>query len=75
MPEQSPSFPSPAELITIFYCLIRDSPNLEGQVPIFVSPKNRVVQLYSRAPDSLFVASYDSQDFGEDVLTCLHLDN
>jgi hypothetical protein len=26
----------------IFYCLIWDSPNLEGQVPVFISPRNRV---------------------------------
>jgi hypothetical protein len=26
---------------------IRDSPNLEGQVPVFISPRNRVVRLYS----------------------------
>jgi hypothetical protein len=34
---------------------IRDSPNLEGQVPVFtrISPRNRVVQ-----------ASYDSQGYG-----------
>jgi hypothetical protein len=25
---------------------IRDSPNLEGQVPVFISPRNRVVRLY-----------------------------
>jgi hypothetical protein len=25
---------------TILYCLIWDSPNLEGQVPIFISPRN-----------------------------------
>jgi hypothetical protein len=25
---------------------IRDSPNLEGQVPIFISPRDRVAQLY-----------------------------
>jgi hypothetical protein len=25
---------------------IRDSPNLEGEVPIFISPRNRVAQLY-----------------------------
>jgi hypothetical protein len=24
-----------------------DSPNLEGQVPVFISPRNRVAQLYS----------------------------
>jgi hypothetical protein len=46
LPEQSLSGPSPAELTTIFYCLIWDFPNLEGQVPVFISPRNRVVQLY-----------------------------
>jgi hypothetical protein len=25
---------------------IRDSPNLEGQVPVFISPRNRVARLY-----------------------------
>jgi hypothetical protein len=42
LPEQSLLGRSPAELTTIFYCLIWDSPNLEGQVPIFISPRNRV---------------------------------
>jgi hypothetical protein len=37
---------------------IRDSPNLEGQVPVFISPRNRVAQLYRQALGSLFVASY-----------------
>jgi hypothetical protein len=27
---------------------IRDSPNLEGQVPVFISPRNRVARLYPR---------------------------
>jgi hypothetical protein len=40
---------SPTELITILYCHIWDSPNLEGQVPVFISPRNRVAQLYPRA--------------------------
>jgi hypothetical protein len=31
------------------YCLIWDSPNLEGQVPVFISPRNRVAQLYPSA--------------------------
>jgi hypothetical protein len=44
----------------ILLCQTRDSHNLEGQVPVFISPKNRVVQLYPQALDSLFVASYDS---------------
>jgi hypothetical protein len=37
---------------------IRDSPNLEGQVLEFVSPRNRVARL---SLGSLSVASYDSQ--------------
>jgi hypothetical protein len=44
-----------------------------GQVPVFISPRNRVAQLYSRALDSLFVASYDSQGYGGGILTRLHL--
>jgi hypothetical protein len=40
---------------------IRDSPNLKIQVPVFTSPRNRVVQLYPQALGSLFFASYDSQ--------------
>jgi hypothetical protein len=39
----------------------RDSPNLEGQVPVFTSHRNRVTQLYPQALGSLFVASYDSK--------------
>jgi hypothetical protein len=49
LPEQSHSGPSPGELTTIFYCLIWDPSNLEGQVPVFISPRNRVAQLYPRA--------------------------
>jgi hypothetical protein len=48
LPEQSLLGQSPSELTTIFYCLIWDSPNLEGQVPVFISPRNRVAQLYPR---------------------------
>jgi hypothetical protein len=51
---------------------IRDSPNLEGQVPVFISPRNRVLQLYSQALGSLFVASYGSQDYGGGIWTRLH---
>jgi hypothetical protein len=39
-------------------------PNLEGQVPVFISPTNRVVQLYPRALGSLYVVSHDSQGYG-----------
>jgi hypothetical protein len=41
---------------------IRDSPNLEGQVTIFISPRKRVARLYPQALGCLFVTSYDSQD-------------
>jgi hypothetical protein len=53
LPEQSLLGWSPAELTDIFYCLIWDSHNLEGQVPVFISPRNRVAQLYPRALGSL----------------------
>jgi hypothetical protein len=43
---------------------IRNSPNLEGQVPVSICPRNRVAQLYPQALGSLFVASYDSQGYG-----------
>jgi hypothetical protein len=38
LPEQSLSGPSPAELTAIFYCLIGDCPNVEGQVPVLYPP-------------------------------------
>jgi hypothetical protein len=41
---------SPTRLMSIFYCFyFWDSPNLEGQVPVFISPRNRVAQLYPPA--------------------------
>jgi hypothetical protein len=45
----------------VLVSLIWDSPNLEGQVPVFISPRNWVAQLYPPTLGSLFVASYDSQ--------------
>jgi hypothetical protein len=33
----------------ILLCQIGDSPNLEGQVPVFISPRNRVARLYPQA--------------------------
>jgi hypothetical protein len=53
LPEQSLLGGIPAELTTIFYCLIWDSPNLEDQVPIFISSRNRVAQIYPLALGSL----------------------
>jgi hypothetical protein len=51
---------------------IRDSSNLEAQVPVFISPRNRVAQLYTQALGSLFVASYDSQGYGGGIRPRLH---
>jgi hypothetical protein len=51
---------------------IRDSPNLEGQVPVFISPRSRVTQLNPQALGSLFVASYDSQGYGGSIRTHHH---
>jgi hypothetical protein len=42
---------------------IRDFPNLEDQVPVFISSRNRAAQLYPQTLGFLFVASYDSQGY------------
>jgi hypothetical protein len=65
LPEQSLSGPSPAGLVTIFYCLIW------GQVPVFIFPRNRVAQLYPWTLGSFFIVSYYSSYSGG-ILTCLH---
>jgi hypothetical protein len=49
---------------------IRDSPIVEAQVPVFISPRNKVVLLYPQALGSLFVASYDSQGYGRVIRPC-----
>jgi hypothetical protein len=55
---QSFSGPSPAGLMTVFYCLrFETPPNLEGQVPVFIFPRHRVAQLYPQALRSILVAS------------------
>jgi hypothetical protein len=52
---------------------IQDSPNLGGgQVPVFISPRNRVARLYPQALGSHFVTSYDSQGYGRGIRPCLH---
>jgi hypothetical protein len=43
---------------------IRDSSNLEGQVPVLIFPRNRVARLYHQAMGSLSVAFYDTQSYG-----------
>jgi hypothetical protein len=46
LPEQSLLSQNPSELTALFDCLIWDSPNPEGQVPVFISPLNKMTQLY-----------------------------
>jgi hypothetical protein len=50
----------------------RDSPNMEGQVPVFISPRKRVGRLYPQALGSFFAASYDSQGYGRGIRLYLH---
>jgi hypothetical protein len=46
-PAQSLLVPRPADLIAILYCFrFVIPPNLGGQVPVFISVWNRMVQLY-----------------------------
>jgi hypothetical protein len=55
-----------------YFIISSETPlNLEDQVPIFISPGNRVAQLYPRALGSLYVASYDSQGHSGGILTRL----
>jgi hypothetical protein len=42
----------------------RDSSSLEGQVPVFMSPRSRVAQTYLQALDSLSITSYESHGYG-----------
>jgi hypothetical protein len=59
-------------LTVMVYCLTFDTPtNLEGPVTVSIFPRKRVAQLYSRALDPLFVASYESQGYGGGIRTRL----
>jgi hypothetical protein len=51
---------------------IQDSPNLEGQVRVFISPRNRVARLYPQVLGSLFIGLYDSQGYGGGIRPRLH---
>jgi hypothetical protein len=51
---------------------ILDSQNLEGQVSVFKSPRNKVNQLYPQPLGFLLVASYYSQGYGGGIRTRLH---
>jgi hypothetical protein len=65
--------PSLAELMATSYCLISDSLNMKGQVPVFISPMNKLAHLYLRALGSLLIASCDSQGYGGGILTRLRI--
>jgi hypothetical protein len=52
-------------------CDLRPS-QAQGQVPVLISPRNKVAQLCSQAMGSLFVASYDSQSYGGVFRPLLH---
>jgi hypothetical protein len=56
----------------ILLAQIRDSPNLKDHVPVFISPRNRVAQLYPQALGSLLFASYDSHCCGGGIWQSLH---
>jgi hypothetical protein len=58
--------------VPILLSQIRDSPNMEGQVPIFISPRKRMAQLYPQALGSFLVASYYSHGYGGGFRTSLH---
>jgi hypothetical protein len=58
--------------MTTFYCLRFEIPKLEGQVPVFISPRNRVVRLYPQALGSLSFAAYVSQGYGGGIRIRLH---
>jgi hypothetical protein len=56
------------------YFTLSDSglPQPGGQILVFISPKNRVAQLYPWHWVSLFIASYDLQSYSEGIRTRLH---
>jgi hypothetical protein len=72
LPEQSLLGQSPAELTAIFYCLIWDPPNLEGHVPVFISPRNRVAKLYPGHWAPFLSPLTTRRDYGGGILTRLH---
>jgi hypothetical protein len=52
------SGPSPTGLKSIIYCLyFWDSSNLKGQIPVFISPRNRLAQLYPRGQSQSHVTT------------------
>jgi hypothetical protein len=52
-----------------YFTVSSETPPTWGQAPVFISPRNRVAQLYPRALGSLYIVSYDSQGYGGGILT------
>jgi hypothetical protein len=52
---------------------IRGFPNLEGYAALFISPSNRVAQLYPQAQGFFFITSCDLQGYSEGVRIHLHM--
>jgi hypothetical protein len=53
---------------TIFYCLTWDSPNLEGQVPVFISARNKAAQKSKSKSKSKSKLFYHLQSVGQSGL-------
>jgi hypothetical protein len=72
LPGQSLLGPSPAELTAniLLSHLRLLQPGRPG--PRILSPRNRVAQFFPPGTGFLFVAPYDSQGYGEGILTRLH---
>jgi hypothetical protein len=71
-PAQLFSGPSPAGLMTIFYCLRFETPQIWRAGSPYLFPRKSVAQLYLQALGSLLVASYDSHGYGGGIRTHLH---
>jgi hypothetical protein len=71
-PAQLFSVPSPAGLMTIFYCLKFETPQPEGSDRRIFIPQEKGAPLYPRALGSLLVISYDSQGYGGSIRNRLH---
>jgi hypothetical protein len=72
-PARSFSGRSSAGLMIVFVCLRLETPSTwRARSPYSYPPRNRVVWLYPQALGSLFVASRDSQGYGEGIRPRLH---
>jgi hypothetical protein len=72
LPEHSLLGRSSAELTAIFYCLIWNSPNLEGRAPAFISPRNRLAQFTPRHWVPFLSPLTTRRDYSGSILTRLY---